>query len=123
MARYIDADKVHEGVEALQISLESNNDAIWEKNKPYYKGLAMARAVINETPTADVAPRAEVAREIFEETMRAMESGIAEADKAVINNISVLDFRESLCRAGEMYAGYIGMAICKVFQKYAEDGK
>ena len=67
MARYIDADKAHEGIEAIQTSLESNNDEIWNKNKTYYKGLAMARGVINETPTADVAPRAEVAREIFEE--------------------------------------------------------
>lgn len=67
MARYIDADKVHENIETLQIALESNNDRIWAKNKPYYKGLATARAVLDETPTADVAPRAEVAREIFEE--------------------------------------------------------
>lgn len=79
--------------------------------------------ILAGTPTADVAPRVEVAREIFEEIMRAMERGVAEADKAVINNTSILDFRESLCRAGEMYAGYIGVAICKVFQKYTEGQK
>ena len=72
MARYIDADKVHESIETLQIALESNNDRIWAKNKPYYKGLATARAVLDETPTADVVPRAEVAREIFEEIEKYM---------------------------------------------------
>jgi len=106
MARYTDIDKL-----------------IAEYDRVHVGPAGGARKLMVEAPIADVAPRAEVAREIFEETMRAMESGIAEADKAVINNISVLDFRESLCRAGEMYAGYIGMAICKVFQKYAEDGK
>jgi len=72
MARYIDADKAHEGIEAIQTSLESNDDREWRKNKPYYKGLAWARGVINETPTADVVPRAEVAREIFEEIEKYM---------------------------------------------------
>lgn len=67
MARYIDADKVHEEIEAIQISLESNDDKVWYRNKPYYKGLAMSRRIINDTPTADVAPKSEVAREIFEE--------------------------------------------------------
>ena len=67
MTRYIDADKVHEAIETLQTQLESNDDKVWRKNRPFYKGLAMARGVINDTPTADVAPRSEVAREIFEE--------------------------------------------------------
>lgn len=128
MPRYTDIDKL-----------------IAEYDRVHIGPAGGARKLMVEAPIADVVPRAdfnkaiknfldaqdkviseaktEVAREIFEETMRAMESGIAEADKAVINNISVLDFRESLCRAGEMYAGYIGMAICRVFQKYAEEQK
>ena len=62
MARYIDADAVHEEIEAIQTSLESSDDRVRRKNKPYYKGLAMARAIINEQPTADVAPRSKVER-------------------------------------------------------------
>lgn len=55
MPRYIDADIAHEEIEKLQTELESNNDTIWKKNKPIYKGLCYARGIINETPTADVA--------------------------------------------------------------------
>ena len=95
MSRYIDADNAHEEIEAIQTSLESNDDKVWYKNKPYYKGLAMARRVINEQPTADVVPKsdslpldvhealkqravenakAEVAREIFEEIEKIIEN-------------------------------------------------
>ena len=69
MARYIDADKVHEEIEKLQIPLESNDDKIWNKNRPFYKGLAMARGVINDTPTADVIPKSDVAS-IFDELIK-----------------------------------------------------
>ena len=109
MARYIEADEAKSVIKANDWS----NPVV-----PQVVGM-----IIDRIPTADVAPRAEVAREIFEEIMRAMERGVAEADKAVINNTSVLDFRESLCRAGEMYAGHIGTAICKVFLKYTEGQK
>lgn len=53
MARYIDADAVIKEIDAAQVSLESNNDAMWEINKKYYKGLCMARRIIDEQPTAD----------------------------------------------------------------------
>ena len=55
MPRYIDADDIHKKIDAIQISLESNDDKVWYKNKPYYKGLAMSRRIIDEQPTADVA--------------------------------------------------------------------
>ena len=114
MARYIDADKL---VDWCKKTFQVQSTVA---GKAYVD--AFLTAVLS-CPASDVAPRAEVAREIFEEIMRAMERGVAEADKAVINNTSILDFRESLCRAGEMYAGYIGVAICKVFQKYTEGEK
>ena len=60
MARYIDAEKIHDAIEAIQTSLGSNDDKIWRKNKLRYSGLAMARGVINDTPTADVVPKSEV---------------------------------------------------------------
>jgi hypothetical protein len=66
-ARYIDADALIKEIEAGQDSLKTNNDAMWEINKKYYKGLCWAHKIIDEQPTADVAPRAEVAMEIFEE--------------------------------------------------------
>lgn len=56
MARYIDIDPVHEEIEAIQRGLESNIDKIWYKNKPKYKALAIARRIMNDQPTADVAP-------------------------------------------------------------------
>ena len=55
MARYIDADKAKE---------------LWSGEHPTQ--IAMRR-IFDELPTADVAPRAEVAREIFEEIDRAVE--------------------------------------------------
>ena len=67
MARYIDADALIEKIDQEQTALETNNSVLWEINRKYWKGLVMARAIIDEQPTASVAPRAEVAREIFEE--------------------------------------------------------
>ena len=60
MGRYIDIEPVHEESDAIQTSLETNNDEEWYRNKPYYKGLAMARRIMDEQPTADVVLRAEV---------------------------------------------------------------
>ena len=63
MPRYIDADTVNEKIDNIQNLLGSN------ENEPCYKGLALAREFINETPTADVVPRAKVSEmfhEIFE---------------------------------------------------------
>lgn len=67
MPRYIDADALSEEIDKAQMSLASNDDIVWERNKKYYKGLCWARSLVNEQPTADVVPRAELAREIFEE--------------------------------------------------------
>ena len=54
MPRYIDADILNREIDKFQSELESNNDAIWEINKPIYKGLCYARGIINDIPTADV---------------------------------------------------------------------
>lgn len=54
MARYIDADKLTKKIDEAQTSLESNVDRVWNRNKPFYKGLAWARGLVNEQPTADV---------------------------------------------------------------------
>lgn len=76
MGRYIDIEPVHEEIDAIQISLESNNDEEWYRNKPYYKGLAIARQIMNEQPTADVVLREELAREIFDEIERLLDGCI-----------------------------------------------
>ena len=54
MARYINADILSQEIDKLQSELQSNNDAIWNINKPIYKGLCYARGIINDIPTADV---------------------------------------------------------------------
>lgn len=54
MARYIDADELEKAIDDAQTSLQTNNDKTWEINKPYFKGLAWARALVIEQPTADV---------------------------------------------------------------------
>lgn len=40
-----------EHIESVQNDLQSNNDKKWEKNKPYYKGLAWARRLVLDTPS------------------------------------------------------------------------
>ena len=60
MARYIDADKIHQFVDT---KVAEGKDG-WSKGIPYEWEYALA--VIDEAPTADVVPRAELAREIFE---------------------------------------------------------
>lgn len=52
--RYIDADELEKAIDDAQTSLQTNNDKMWEINKPYFKGLAWARALVIEQPTADV---------------------------------------------------------------------
>ena len=57
MARYIDADKLEKAIDDAQVDLQNRSrgsDKAWEINKPYFKGLAWARYLLNETPTADV---------------------------------------------------------------------
>ena len=83
MSRYIDADAVHKEIDAIQISLESNDDKVWYKNKPYYKGLAMARRIMDEQPTADVVPKSEVERlQIEIEALKIANEKMYSANKA-----------------------------------------
>ena len=49
--RLIDADKLFEEIDQAQESLITNDDKMWNLNKPYFKGLAWARGLINESPT------------------------------------------------------------------------
>lgn len=94
MPRYIDADAANEKIDNVQNSLESNDDKVWYKNKPYYKGLAMARGVIDETPTADVVPRAEVER--LEQILNsyALQYGTVKDQQEVIDKIKRETARE-----------------------------
>lgn len=65
----------------------------------------------------------EIAREIFNSIMNALEKGVKEANKVVENSTIDSEFRAVLLHAGEMYAGHIGKAICDVFREYTEDRK
>ena len=60
MAPYKDADALIEKIDKEQRALETNNDVLWEINRKYWKGLTMARAIINEQTTADVVPTDDV---------------------------------------------------------------
>ena len=57
---------------------------------------------------------------ILSEILEAIETGTAEANSKVENSTSNLDLRALLVHTGEMYAGHVGMAICKVIKKYTE---
>lgn len=63
----------------------------------------------------------DVAREIFEEVMQALEKGVAEANKTILDKTRI--FTEELICTGEMYAGHIGKSICEVFKKYESEEK
>lgn len=52
--RYVDTDYILGQIEEVQTSLQTNNDKLWGRNKPYFKGLALANAIILEAPEADV---------------------------------------------------------------------
>ena len=77
MARYIDAD-------ALVERLKFKRDATDISGKKY-SGLECAIAQAQKFPTADVAPKSEVAREIFEEIERFILTCI-ENDEKVFNS-------------------------------------
>lgn len=63
MARYIDADNIKlKGIAAL------------DENLDFLVSLSDVRKSLQMTPTADVVPRAEVAREIFEDIEKFLES-------------------------------------------------
>lgn len=55
MAEYIDRIELLNKIEAAQNSLMSDNDAMWEMNQKYYKGLAWAHRIIDDSPVV-VAP-------------------------------------------------------------------
>ena len=57
------------------------------------------------------------------EILEAIEIGTKEANSNLVNCGVNLDFCEALQSAGKMYAGYIGIAICKVIKKYTEGEK
>lgn len=54
MPRYIDAEILECKIDEMQDELLTNDDLLWDINKPYYAGLAMARGFLNDMPTADV---------------------------------------------------------------------
>lgn len=49
MPRYIDAEIVECKIDEMQNRLLTNDDLLWDINKPYYAGLAMARGFLNDT--------------------------------------------------------------------------
>lgn len=54
MKEYIEREAVLRETYKAQDELESNDDKVWRKNKPYFKGLAWANRIILDTPASDV---------------------------------------------------------------------
>lgn len=54
MAKYIEREMLRKEIDKAQTSLESNDDRVWGRNKPYFKGLAWANRLILDAPTTDV---------------------------------------------------------------------
>lgn len=54
MTEYIEREAVLRETYKAQDELESNDDKVWRRNKPYFKGLAWANRIILDTPAADV---------------------------------------------------------------------
>ena len=116
MARYIDADALIEKIDKEQTALETNNSVLWEINRKYWKGLAMARAIIDEQPTASVAPRAEVAREIFEEIEK-----IIKSPRTVGFCMTAPSFRQAISDYNEGIRKEILYYIAALQKKYTEE--
>lgn len=94
MARYIDADKAMEEINRIG----GHNLCEWET--------IGVKALIDRQPTADVAPRAEVAREIFEEIETALKL-----------------YKRYDLRSGTYFECYLEAAIAELKKKYVEGQK
>ena len=94
MARYIDADEL-----IKVIAREANFQLRTPDKDGEARGLVMAMKTIKKFPTADVAPRAELAREIFEE------------------------IENAYCYWGNRYNGWaeFGKKIAELKKKYTEE--
>lgn len=51
---YIERKALVEEIRKAQRRLESCDDIKWERNKPYFKGLAWAHRIVLDAPAADV---------------------------------------------------------------------
>lgn len=54
--RLIDADIVDKLIAEKQAMLETNDDKMWESNKRYHSGLAIARRIIADATTIEAEP-------------------------------------------------------------------
>lgn len=62
----------------------------------------------------------DVAREIFEGVMQAIEEGTKNATSTLKQSITTHE--KLLVSTGEMYSGFVGKAIYQFFKKYESDG-
>jgi hypothetical protein len=95
MARYIDADKLKDNFCDACTTLKRYGRTVEEcRNKTdTYGNRCFKMRLIDTTPTADVAPRAEVAREIFEEIDRMIFGHIIPNDCAIISLVKLAELK------------------------------
>jgi hypothetical protein len=95
MARYTDIDNL---IKIIQDQIIDTNP-----NDLGYKVLTQFIAALNHAPIADVAPRAEVAREIFEEIEKTADACI-ESEWLRGSWFNMSKFKESLAELKNKYA-------------------
>ena len=100
MARYIDADKVMEEIERIG----GHNLCEWET--------IGVKALIDRQPTADVAPKSEVAREIFAEMLEKLNHIVITADVDVEYNTFMKTINQ-VCSA-------VSAELAELKKKYTE---
>lgn len=102
MARYVECEMACDEIDKGDLLVGNNAD--------------FAKEIIYRTPTADVAPRSEVAREIFEEIEKYLQE-----KKRVLSMFKVAedDFYEGELHALERFGGF----LAELKQKYTEEQK
>lgn len=112
MARYIDADKLLEKTEEIEWFNESTG---------YYDLINIVHKYDVETaPTADVAPKSEVAREIFDEAIRTVYS---KTDMKIYNTIDGKPLGDGVAYGKQIAMYDVITLLAELKKKYTEDEK
>jgi hypothetical protein len=93
---------------------EITNELVFTSNYGTYNAVAEHLYNKGYRKTSDVA------REIFDGVMQAIEEGTKNATSTLKQSITTHE--KLLVSTGEMYSGFVGKAICQFFKKYESEG-
>jgi hypothetical protein len=116
MERYIGVNATIKAIEKEQKQLETSNDVMWEINRKYWKGLTMARAIINEQTTADVVPTDDVFECVDRFRDELMSRFIDLCRGNDYNKLTLLKIDDVVCNIYDKQ-------IAELKKKYAEENK